>query len=626
MLNEWNIVLKEYSPGSYVRGNRNGKYDERPAHQVKLSSAFCLSRKPITFAQYERFKPGHRDELRKVLRWSEENLAEYPEYDEGYLGDHDPAVGVTWHDAVAFCEWLSLRDNNAYRLPTEAEWEYAALLEEESGDALFLPGEGEPSVEEWCSDWYGPYLAAEQENPGGYRDGITKVTRGASDWQPASSRTRTNRMSFLPAARYPKLGFRIACGGETPALYQEDQPLELHESHVGQGRAEWKKVSSDSPVFISPIDFVRIPSEAQGPVFASHNHFPSITWCPNGDLLAVWFTDPGAGYTGEEGSQLNIAASRLRSGATEWEQASLFYAAADRNDHSASIWTDPESGCVYHFQGTGSFPKQGNQILFMRVSSDSGATWSKPRIINDKRSMWNPHVVMKTKKGCLVVTSDFNFDQPMWGRVIVSKDGGETWRQPEGRIVGQHPGIVELQDGSWLAVGRDNWNAEHEAVPGIGVPISTSDDEGESWTYRREPALGVGFNWRQRPVLIRLAEGPILFVGFTDKWGTPDAEFVNGVEIVDQAGVRRKGYGMFAAISEDEGRSWTNHKLLTPGAESRKYDGGGNTEWFTADASHAEPAGYIQAIQTPDGMIHLISSKLHYRFNYGWLRTPTISV
>ncbi|WP_346768748.1 sialidase family protein [Paenibacillus sp. HB172176] len=431
-------------------------------------------------------------------------------------------------------------------------------------------------------------------------------------------------MSFLPGARYPRLGFRIA-SGEQPILHEKRQPTPLHETNVAQSEADWKPVSGKQPVFISPISFVRIPKDAMGPVFASHNHFPSITWCPNGDLLATWFTDPGASYTGEEGSQLNIAAARLRRGASEWEEASLFYSAADRNDHSASLWTNRENGRLYHFQGTGSFPKQGNQILFMRHSDDSGASWSTPRVMSDKRSMWNPHVLMKTRAGHMILTSDFNFDQPMWGRIIVSKDDGETWHQPAGRIVGQHPGIVELRDGRWLAIGRDNLNTQHEAVQGVGVPISITADEGETWTYRREPALGLGFNWRQRPVLIRLEEGPLLFIGFTDKWGTPDAGFVNGVEFVDQAGVRRKGYGMFAALSEDEGETWTGHKLLTPGSERKEYDGGGNTEWFETDASHAEPAGYIQAIQSPDGMIHLISSKLHYRFNYAWLRMPTVA-
>jgi hypothetical protein len=54
-------------------------------------------------------------------------------------------------------------------------------------------------------------------------------------------------------------------------------------------------------------------------------------------------------------------------------------------------------------------------------------------------------------------------------------------------------------------------------------------------------------------------------------------------------------------------------------------NGGGNTGQFTMDATHAEPAGYLAATQTPDDRIHLISSRLHYRFNLAWLkaaRTP----
>ena len=50
--------------------------------------------------------------------------------------------------------------------------------------------------------------------------------------------------------------------------------------------------------------------------------------------------------------------------------------------------------------------------------------------------------------------------------------------------------------------------------------------------------------------------------------------------------------------------------------------GGGHHHHFILDATHAEPAGYTYATQTPDGVIHLISSNLHYRFNLKWLQTP----
>jgi hypothetical protein len=61
-------------------------------------------------------------------------------------------------------------------------------------------------------------------------------------------------------------------------------------------------------------------------------------------------------------------------------------------------------------------------------------------------------------------------------------------------------------------------------------------------------------------------------------------------------------------------------KLLTPG--EGEYDGGAWTSRFRATPTRAEHAGYLAATQTPDGVIHLISSRLHYRFNLAWLKTP----
>jgi len=614
-VNTLGMRMVEAPSGSFEMGRAaGGDYDERPVHRVEISQPFWIATDLVTNAQFERFAPSR---VRP----------------EG-ASDDDPVVDVSWHEASGFARWLSAAEGRPYRLPTEAEWEYAARAGGEGVDSWpeahpwGLAGMTGP-LEQWCLDWYGPYTAEAATDPAGYRDGTHRVTRGGSDWAGPETRRPTNRMSFLPGDHYARLGFRVAMG-LTPASRIAEQPVPAYRRDVRQQPFDWDAhaVDPEEPWFRGPEVFVKIPEGSEGPLFSKHNHFPALTWAPDGDILATWYS-----CLTEDGTQLNIAASRLRQGHDEWDEASLFWASADRNDHSAALWTDPGSGRIFHFQGVGSHPNQGHQVLVMRTSDDSGASWTAPQIIEANRSMWNPHVALRTREGALIVTSDFNFDQPMWGRIAVSRDGGETWREAPGKIHGQHPGLVELSDGRLMAVGRDNWNGDHVAAPGVGLPISTSDDLGESWSHRREPELGPGISWGQRPVLIRLREGPILYVGFTERIREIDREHYarrsepgQGLEIEDAAGVRRTVHGLFSALSLDEGRTWTHRRLLTPGPEERRLDGGGNTGRFVTDASHAEPRGYLQAMQSPDGVIHLVSSRLHYRFNYAWLLTPTPAV
>jgi hypothetical protein len=606
------LRMRAVPAGTFAMGRAaGGDYDERPVHRVSIRRPFFVSAELVTNAQFEQFDPAHQRP-------------------EG-AGDQDPVVDVSFDDATSFTAWLSAREGRRYRLPTEAEWEYAARA---GGDGIEPWPGAHPwglehlngPVEQWCLDWYGPYPAEAVSDPAGYRAGTHRVTRGGSERVGSESMRPTNRMGFLPGDRYGALGFRVVIA-EDPSSWIDEQPVPLNRRDVSHQAWHWSahRVDPDRPYFRGPEVYVKVPPGSGGPLFSKHNHFPALTWCPNGDLLATWYT-----CLTEGGTQLNIAASRLRRGAEEWEEASLFWDSADRNDHSAALWTDPDTGRLYHFQGTGSHPNQGHQVLAMRTSDDSGASWSRPRIIDHARSMWNPHVVMRSREGYLVVTSDYNFDQPMWGRIIVSRDGGESWRESAGKIHGQHCAVVQLADGRLMAVGRDNWNAEHVAARGFGLPISTSGDWGESWSHRREPALGGGISWGQRPVLIRLREGPILYIGFSDALREIDREgygrrYVEeqGLEVEDAAGKRRTIHGLFTALSLDEGRSWTHRRLLTPGPEERRLDGGGNTGRFISDASFAEPRGYLQAIQAPDGVIHLVSSRLHYRFNLAWLKTPT---
>lgn len=103
---------------------------------------------------------------------------------------------------------------------------------------------------------------------------------------------------------------------------------------------------------------------------------------------------------------------------------------------------------------------------------------------------------------------------------------------------------------------------------------------------------------------MRLNEGPLLLVSFTDHpQRTPLEE--RGLEFKDKNGNVKKGYGMYAALSYDEGKTWPVRKLLTDG-EYRFLNGGAWTGYFEMDENHAEPRGYLAGTQTPDNVVHTL--------------------
>ena len=104
------VKLIRIAPGSFVMGSDDGDWDEQPVHQVTITRPFLIATTEVTNVQYEQFDPSHRK-----YRGA-----------RGVSNDDDEAVVcVSWHDAMAFCKWLSRKEGKPYRLPTEAEWEYA---------------------------------------------------------------------------------------------------------------------------------------------------------------------------------------------------------------------------------------------------------------------------------------------------------------------------------------------------------------------------------------------------------------------------------------------------------------------------------------------------------------------
>ncbi len=392
---------------------------------------------------------------------------------------------------------------------------------------------------------------------------------------------------------------------------------------VSRKTVSWSAGSeAGKPCFDPPIPFVLPPEDPAEP-FHKHNHQPSITWLPNGDLLAIWYST-----VSEAGTELTVLASRLRHGRKTWDPSSEFFKAPNHNMHGSSIFYDGNR-TLYHFNGMGPEGGKGwtHLALLMRYSEDWGVTWTPPMAIGPafKGRQQVISGTIATRRGVLIQPCDAGTGGKGGTALHLSADSGKTWLEPgadkpavqftmdgigEGTIAGIHAGVVELEDGRLMALGRGD-NIEGR------MPISLSSDLGSTWVYRASPFAPIGMG--QRLVLRRLQEGPILLVSFTS--GDRKNPEGNGMPFVGPDGKEFIGHGMFAALSFDEGKTWPLRKLLTPG--TGKYHGGAWTGAFNATPVRAEHAGYLAATQSPDGMIHLISSRLYYRFNLAWLRLKT---
>jgi len=578
-----------------------GDFDEHPSHMVTIKQPFYMACVEVTNAQYELFDPNH-----KTWR-GRRNLSKE---------DNEAVLFVSWYDAMRFCRWLSRKEGLPYRLATEAEWEYAcragtstpfntgnALPEALTKKTGLLVGQSAPNtwglhdmhgnVEEWCHDWYGEYESRPIFDPLGAEDGDFKVIRGGSHSTEDYYLRSANRSGSVPEDRQWLIGFRVVLG-PLPAGEVLPRSTRSHQRYVRQNiPADIEKgPDPDKPYFVGPRLFVKIPKDAAGPLFGYHSHFTAITECPNGDLLAAWFN-----CFSETGRELGVAASRLRYGHNQWESASTFWDAPDRNDHAHTLWYDGK-GTIFHFNGLAVTGR--GMAMLLRKSRDSGATWSKARFIyphHDTRTNFVIESVFRTQNGDILMPSDGR-----GGSVIsLSSDEGKTWVDPGGSIRGIHAGVAQLRDGSLIAFGRK------KAIEGK-MPLSTSSDMGKSWQY--SPSEFQPVNLGQRPVLMRLKEGPLFF-----------ASFCRNMMITDASGNEREISGLFTAVSTDEGKTWSHRRLVSddsPAHDVHTMDG----HPVTMDSHSSEFVGYLSVCQTADKLIHLISSRQHYTFNLKWLTTP----
>jgi len=232
-----------------ARNDRKEDSNEKPVHTVNLTYDFWIGKYAVTFNEYDAYCEAR----------GKRKLA-----DNGRGRGTRPVGGVSWYDAIRYCNWLSEREGLAqaydsrgnlldksgkvttdithvegYRLPTEAEWEYAARGGQNSRGYIYAGsddlnevgwydgnsdgkahpvGEKKPNelglydmsgnVDEWCHDRYGVYSSAAQTNPTGPSSGTYRVQRGGYFYKAELSCRPVYRESSY--AGQPGAGFRLA--------------------------------------------------------------------------------------------------------------------------------------------------------------------------------------------------------------------------------------------------------------------------------------------------------------------------------------------------------------------------------------------------------------------------------
>lgn len=229
--------------GTFLMGSPDNEVDRRDdetQHQVKVND-FCMSKHTVTVADFEIFIAEYKSQREKTNI----NLQKDKQH---------PVTNVSWNDAVEYCKWMSKKLNAVFRLPTEAEWEYACRAGGtkpfNTGDNLttdqanyngnypyanypkgkflgnttpvgsYLPNawglyDMHGNVFEWCQDWYGEKYYDEcksqgvVDNPKGPDTGSDRVLRGGS-WNRHGRRCRcADRFLVNPAIRRNDIGFRL---------------------------------------------------------------------------------------------------------------------------------------------------------------------------------------------------------------------------------------------------------------------------------------------------------------------------------------------------------------------------------------------------------------------------------
>lgn len=653
IVNSIGMELVRIEPGAFLMGESNevpvglhedmpylmaGDWDERPVRRVEITRPYYIGVTEVTLEQYRRFDPDF----------------ESPE-------PHAPYVsGISWYEAQAFVEWLSREEGRPYRLPTEAEWEYAARAGTTtlfwSGDEPPPPDAANPwglknvhgGVAEWVADWHGPYPHEDEVDPVGPATGVARVVRGGGlDRRTPYYARSANRAGIAPdfppaASRERQAALAKAAGAPPADGSSKATPEGFNEQHLYREFIRDVLGNQGNHDIGLRVVLAEPPRTSPRPVRA-----PFFQQAIKRDTAAARQGPPADRPYFRKRRLLPIPPENTPIDRLAAIRTAGFHPAVLRHQHSPALEVAPNGDviAIYYTSVEEITPDVALLAVRLRFGADE---WDMPDFfldfpdVDDHAPMlWLDGDSLRFYWGANKLDSGFPFQ---W---ISSGDHGATWTEVSFPVftnaVGPHsaqPITSAFRDGagaiyvasdavgpeSVLWISRDGgrtWidpggrtGGRHTAfallrdgrILGMGgkssdiegfMPRSISADGGRTWTVSRTPFASLGSN--QRPTLIRLASGRLFFAG--------DLQRIDGAQ---PRGITRRG--SYVALSDDDGETWTIRPL--PGVEEHE-------EPERRAALRGGTLGYAVARQAPNGIIHLITSMneqaLHFALNEAWI-------
>jgi formylglycine-generating enzyme required for sulfatase activity/predicted Ser/Thr protein kinase len=246
---DYNIEMVQIPGGTFQMGSNDGEDDEKPIHSVTVND-FYIGKYEVTNAEFAAFLNVKGNQEEGGTTWLEiESSNCLIEKSNGDFKartryENHPVIYVSWYGAKAYCRWLSETIQQNYRLPTEAEWEYAAKGGNKSNgykysgsdnvdEVAWYRGNSNPKIHsigakkanelgiydmsgnvlEWCNDWYDTdYHNSSSNNPEEVSNGNSRVLRGGS-WYHLSNNCRVVSRDYSnPYIRLDDFGFRVVRG------------------------------------------------------------------------------------------------------------------------------------------------------------------------------------------------------------------------------------------------------------------------------------------------------------------------------------------------------------------------------------------------------------------------------